>query len=216
MSKSKSVFCLANNEDHAQRIVDHLLSSGFSNQDVSILFPTHNLRNSVTTQQVERRDFTDRDVAPKEVVAKEEYVETIDYGRNKKGELNFEKHTKAPEGGVTGATAGGIIGGSIGLLAGIGALAIPGLGPFIAAGPIMAALSGLGLGGGLGLIIGTLVGSSIPEYEAKKYEEGLLAGNVLISVHTDTHELVDRACEIMKNDGAKDISCTCEKCKSSL
>ena len=132
----------------------------------------------------------------------------------KRGSLTTEKHTKAPEGGATGALAGGVLGGSLGLLAGIGALAIPGLGPFIAAGPLLAALSGSAVGGSVGLLVGSLIGYGIPEYEAKKYEEGLRAGNILISVHTEDSDEIKSATEIMKREGAKDISSSSEKAKS--
>jgi hypothetical protein len=116
------------------------------------------------------------------------------------------KDTKAPEGTAAGVTAGGAIGGTLGVLAGIGALAIPGLGPFIAAGPIMAGLAGLGVGGAVGGLIGALVGMGIPEYEAKRYEGLLKAGGILLSVHCDTSEEIDRAEKILKNTGAEDIS----------
>ena len=99
-----------------------------------------------------------------------------------------EKQTKAPEGTTTGVAAGGMIGGTLGLLAGIGALAIPGVGPFIAAGPIMGALAGLGVGGAVGGLVGALVGMGIPEYEAKRYEGRVKEGGVLLSVHCDTSE----------------------------
>jgi len=117
-----------------------------------------------------------------------------------------EKDTKAPEGTTTGVTAGGVIGGTLGILAGIGALAIPGLGPFIAAGPIMGGLAGLGVGGAVGGLIGALVGMGIPEYEAKRYEGRLKTGGVLLSVHCDTSAEIDRAKEILKQTGAEDIS----------
>lgn len=117
-----------------------------------------------------------------------------------------EKSTKAPEGTTTGAVAGGAIGGTLGLLAGIGALAIPGLGPFIAAGPIMGALAGLGTGGAVGGLIGALVGMGIPEYEAKRYEGRVKDGGVLLSVHCDSSEWVGRAKDILKRTGGEDIS----------
>lgn len=117
-----------------------------------------------------------------------------------------EKQTKAPEGATTGVTAGGAIGGTLGLLAGIGALAIPGVGPFIAAGPIMGALAGLGVGGAVGGLIGALVGMGIPEYEAKRYEGRLKEGGVLLSVHCDTSEEITRAKDILKRTGANDIA----------
>lgn len=125
-----------------------------------------------------------------------------------------EKHTKAPEGTATGATAGGIIGGTLGLLAGLGALAIPGIGPLIAAGPIIGALTGLGVGGAVGGIAGALVGMGIPEYEAKRYEGHVKNGGTLLSVHCDTSEQVDLAKDGLKATGAVDISATGEHAAS--
>ena len=130
-------------------------------------------------------------------------------------ELATEKNTKAPEGTATGATAGGAIGGTLGLLAGIGALAIPGLGPFIAAGPIMGALAGLGVGAAAGGLIGALVGMGIPEYEAKRYEGRVKDGGILLSVHCDNSEWVTRAETILKTSGAEDIASAGEKAVST-
>jgi len=121
-----------------------------------------------------------------------------------------EKNTKAPEGAVTGASAGGVIGGTLGWIAGIGALAIPGVGPFIAAGPIMAALSGAALGAAAGGIAGGLIGLGIPELEAKRYEGKVKAGNLLISVHTDNSAEISRAKDIFDKAGAQDICTTGE------
>jgi hypothetical protein len=117
-----------------------------------------------------------------------------------------EKHTKAPEGTTTGAVAGGVVGGTLGLLAGIGALAIPGVGPFIAAGPIMATLAGLGTGGALGGMIGALVGLGIPEFEAKRYEGRIKEGGILLSVHCDNSTWVSKAKEVLKQTGAEDVA----------
>jgi hypothetical protein len=125
-------------------------------------------------------------------------------------EFAHEKNTKAPEGTATGVAAGGVVGGTLGLLAGIGALAIPGVGPFIAAGPIMGALAGLGVGGAVGGLLGALVGLGIPEFEAKRYEGLIKEGGVLLSVHCDTANEITRAKELLKNTGAKDISSTGE------
>jgi hypothetical protein len=121
-----------------------------------------------------------------------------------------EKHTKAPEGTATGAAAGGVVGGTLGLLAGIGALAIPGLGPFIAAGPIMATLAGAGAGGVVGGLVGALVGMGIPEYEAKRYEGRIKEGGILMSIHCDNSDWVKRAKDLLKQTGAEDISSTGE------
>ncbi len=126
---------------------------------------------------------------------------------DKAGTRDFahEKNTKAPEGAVAGVGAGGAIGGTLGLLAGIGALAIPGLGPFIAAGPIMAALGGAAAGAAVGGIAGALVGLGIPEIEAKQYEGKIRGGNILLSIHVeDSHEQA-RARKVLESHGAKDI-----------
>jgi hypothetical protein len=121
-----------------------------------------------------------------------------------------EKQTKAPEGTATGAVAGGAIGGTLGLLAGIGALAIPGVGPLIAAGPIMATLAGIGSGGVVGGIIGALAGMGIPEYEAKRYEGRIKEGGILLSVHCDNSDWVKKAKQLLKDTGAEDVSSTGE------
>ena len=121
-----------------------------------------------------------------------------------------EKHTKAPEGATTGAGTGVVLGGALGWLTGIGALAIPGLGPFIAAGPIMAALAGAGVGGTVGGIVGALVGMGIPEYEAKRYEGRIKNGGILLSVHCDDSEWTKKAKKILEDTGAEDVSSTGE------
>lgn len=166
----KAVFCIARTETQAANIVDRLKTAGFSNNDISVLFP------------------------------------------DKSGTKDFahEQHTKAPEGAATGAGTGGVLGGVFGWLVGVGALAIPGLGPFIAAGPIMAALSGAAAGAALGGISGALIGMGIPEYEAKRYEGKVKEGNILISVHTEDSTERSRAQDIFKQAGADDISYTGE------
>jgi hypothetical protein len=131
--------------------------------------------------------------------------------RQSSKDFAHEKHTKAPEGTTTGVATGGTIGGTLGLLAGIGALAIPGVGPFIAAGPIMGALAGLGVGGAVGGLVGALVGMGIPEYEAKRYEGRIKEGGVLLSVHCDTAEEIARAKQILKRTGANDVASTGEE-----
>ena len=121
-----------------------------------------------------------------------------------------EKNTKAPEGAVTGAGTGGVIGGALGWVAGIGALAIPGVGPFIAAGPIIAALSGAAVGAAVGGIAGGLIGLGIPEIEAKRYEGKIKQGNLLISVHAENSDEITRAKDIFTKAGAQDICTTSE------
>ncbi len=167
----KAVFCLCRTDQQASKIVDDLKRAGFSNNDISVLFP------------------------------------------DKSGTKDFahEKKTKAPEGATAGAGTGGLLGGALGWLAGVGALAIPGIGPFIAAGPIMAALGGAAIGAGTGGLIGALVGLGIPEYEAKRYEGKLKEGNILISVHSDNSDETRRAKEVFEKDGAEDISVSGEE-----
>jgi hypothetical protein len=166
----RSVLCLVDTESQADAIVGKLTSAGFSDNDISVLFP----------DKGSTRDFA------------------------------HKKETKMPEGATVGASTGGVVGGTIGLLAGIGALAIPGLGPFIAAGPIMAALSGGAIGAGVGGLTGALVGLGIPEYEAKRYEGKVKEGGILISVHSESNDETGRAKDIFKEEGANDISSTGE------
>ena len=121
-------------------------------------------------------------------------------------DLAHEKNTKAPEGAAAGGASGAILGGALGWLVGIGALAVPGVGPFIAAGPIMALLAGVGAGAVTGGLVGALVGMGMPEYEAKRYEGRIKEGGILLSVHCDSSDWVKRAKEIMERTGAIDIS----------
>jgi hypothetical protein len=167
---NKSVFCIARTREQADRIVEQLKNSSFSNNDISVLFPDKGTTN----------DFA------------------------------HEKNTKAPEGAITGAGTGGVVGGALGWIVGIGALAIPGVGPFIAAGPILAALSGAAIGAAAGGIAGGLIGLGIPELEAKRYEGKVKQGNILLSVHTENSEEIARAKEIFGNTGADDICTTGE------
>jgi len=129
---------------------------------------------------------------------------------DKRGTKDFahEHHTKAPEGAIAGVGAGGVIGGTLGLLAGIGALAIPGVGPLIAAGPLMATLSGAAAGATVGGIAGGLIGLGVPEFEAKSYEGKIRNGNILIAVHTDDSDSEKRAKQIFESNGAHDIAVT--------
>jgi hypothetical protein len=131
---------------------------------------------------------------------------------NNQGTKDFavEKNTKAPEGTATGATTGAVIGGALGWLAGIGALAIPGVGPLIAAGPIVAALTGVGVGGAIGGVGGALIGMGIPEYEAKRYEGRIKEGGILLSVHCDDSNWTKKAKDLLERTGATDIASTGE------
>jgi hypothetical protein len=171
----KAVFGTAKTDDQAAAIVRQLKASGFSENDISVLFP----------DKSGTRDFA------------------------------HEQHTKAPEGAATGAGSGAVIGGALGWIVGIGALAIPGVGPFIAAGPIMAALAGAGAGAAAGGLTGALIGMGIPELEAKQYEGKIKSGNILMSVHATDGKAVTRAKEIFKNGGADDISYTGETAVSN-
>ena len=168
--KNTAVFGIYSTLSGLETGVDALKLAGFSNNDISVLFP----------DKEGTRDFA------------------------------HEKSTKAPEGAATGAGTGAVLGGGLGWLAGIGALAIPGLGPFIAAGPIMAALAGAGVGGAVGGLTGALVGMGIPEYEAKRYEGRVNDGGILISIHSDNSDQTKQAKTILEQTGADDISSTGE------
>jgi hypothetical protein len=121
-----------------------------------------------------------------------------------------EKGTKAPEGAATGAGSGAVVGGALGWLAGVGSIAIPGVGPFLAAGPIMGALAGAGVGGATGGLLGALIGAGIPEYEAKRYEGRIREGGILVSVHCDNSEWTSKAKDLLERTGADDVSSTGE------
>src|ERR1041385_8307862 len=161
-NKNTSVFGIYPHQTSVENGVDALKAAGFSNNDISVLFP----------QKEGTKDFA------------------------------HEKSTKAPEGATTGAGTGALLGGGLGWLAGIGALAIPGVGPFIAAGPIMAALAGAAVGAATGGLTGSLVGLGIPEYEAKQYDGKIRAGNMLISVHAESGDEVTKAKDIFKREEA--------------
>jgi len=166
----RAVYGIAKTRAQAESVVDQLRSTGFSGEDISVLFP----------DTAGSRDFA------------------------------HEKSTKAPEGATAGGVAGMGAGAVLGWLAGIGTLAIPGVGPFIAAGPVMAALGGAAVGGATGGIIGALVGLGMPEYEAKLYEGRVRGGNLLVSVHTDNGDELKRAKKIFESSGLEDISSSSE------
>jgi hypothetical protein len=161
----KSVIGIVHTRVEAENLVDALRTSGFTDNDISVLFP--------------------------------------DKGGSK--DFAHDNSTKAPEGATTGGVTGGVIGGTLGLLAGIGAIAIPGVGPLIAAGPIMAALSGAAAGATVLGIAGALIGLGIPEYEAKMYEGKVRDGNILLAVHCDSNDQQKRAEELFKETEASDI-----------
>jgi hypothetical protein len=163
---STAVYCLAQSDAQAEAIVRELRTEGFSNDDISVLFP----------DRAGTRDFA------------------------------HEQNTKLPEGATAGAGTGGLLGGALGWLAGIGALSIPGLGPFVAAGPIMAALSGAAVGAAAGGLTGALVGLGMPELEAKRYQGKIESGNILVSVHTQVRDQRLRARDVFKRAGAGDIA----------
>jgi hypothetical protein len=168
--KNTAVFGIYPSYTNVESGVDGLKAAGFSNRDISVLFPA----------SAGSRDFA------------------------------HEKGTKAPEGASAGAGTGVVLGGVMGWLLGVGALAIPGIGPFIAAGPIMAALAGAGVAGTIGGIAGALIGMGIPEYEAKRYEGRVKDGGILLSVHSNSSDETKGAKLILEATGAQDISSTSE------
>jgi hypothetical protein len=131
-------------------------------------------------------------------------------------ELATEQSTKAPEGTVVGVGSGAAVGGALGWLVGVGALAIPGIGPVVAAGPLVAALAGIGIGGALGGFAGSLVGMGISEYEAKGYEGEVLRGGILVVVHCETNEETNRAKEVFQSSGAEDIAVSRETSSAAI
>jgi hypothetical protein len=167
---ARSVFCIVHNRGQAETIVDRLKAAGFSNNDISVLFP----------DKTGSRDFA------------------------------HEQNTKAPEGAVVGGATGAALGGVLGWLAGIGTLAIPGLGPLIAAGPIMAALSGAAVGGAVGGLAGALIGMGLSEFEARRYESKVQGGNILVSVHSEDSDETELAKGVFEECGAEDIAAASE------
>lgn len=208
------IYGIVNNRQKAEKLIQDLMNLGVNSEEISFLSSHgdefHDLQVPQSHFEGNRNWRTEDRVTDYPHPMSKENVEptSTSKGRFKanRGGLGAEKHTKAPEGATTGATAGGIIGGTLGLLAGIGALAIPGVGPFIAAGPLLATLSGIGAGGTLGGIIGALAGAGIPEYEAKHYENRLQEGGILISVQTNSDQLAKKIKDLFQLDGAEDVS----------
>lgn len=201
----QDLFAIVKNRSMAEKMIKSLIEAGVNSEDISVL----------SSKREEFQDF----ISPSTEYTRNWRTEkrVIDFPRFSKDKKDLdlipshekfttEKHTKAPEGATTGAATGGIIGGVLGLLVGIGAIALPGIGPMIAAGPLMSVLSGIGAGGTLGGIIGALVGAGIPEYEAKMYEAKLQEGSVLISIHTHDDEQAKKWKNLLLNLGAEDVS----------
>ncbi len=214
----QAIYGIVSSRANAETIIQALVDAGVKPQDISFLSSQgkefHELsqealpsnRNWRTEERV--TDFPNGKQMPEHVSDTTQASRGTSSGHQ--GGLGTEKHTKAPEGATTGGVTGGIIGGTLGLLAGIGALAIPGLGPFVAAGPLMATLAGLGAGGTVGGIVGSLVGAGIPEYEAKRYENRLQQGGILLSIRANSDSLAKRVKDIMQQNGAEDVSISSE------
>lgn len=164
------------------------------------VFGIYKTRNSIenAVDQLKYSGFRNSDIS----VLMPDKSETKDFAH--------EKHTKAPEGAAAGASTGAVLGGTLGWLVGAGALAIPGIGPFVAAGPIMASIAGAGVGGAVGGVSGALVGMGIPEFEAKRYEGTVKDGGILLSVHCDNNDWTNKAKDLLETSGAKDVSSTTE------
>lgn len=208
----QAIYCIMPNKAKAEKLVQALIDAGIPANDISFLSAQEDWEQTadysvsdtnrnwrtedrVTEHVTEYSDFSDSDLAT---------------SKHPSGGLGTEKHTKAPEGAAAGATTGGIIGGTLGLLTGIGALAIPGLGPFIAAGPLMATLSGIGLGGAVGGLTGSLIGAGMSKYLAKRYETKIAGGNVLVAVKAPSNQSLQNIENIMKKYQAEDISTSAE------
>lgn len=187
----KSVVAIVKSQHQADKLVDDLRAAGFTDSDISVL-----MRDSRTggLRDTQTGSAFDEDEPP----------------RGKQTNLGLEKGSKAGTGGATGAAAGGIIGGTIGLLAGLGTIAIPGLGALVAAGPILGALSGSAVGGSVGLITGSLVGLGVPEIEAKVFEGQLKEGGVLVAAHCANDQEIEQAKKICKANGVEKCCCTTE------
>lgn len=209
------VYGIVGSRAKAEKVIQALVDAGVNSQDISFLSSqgeefhefqaTHGTPESNRNWRTEER-VTNYPAGMTSTETMHTHNPDGNEGKPNKGGLGTEKHTKAPEGTTTGAVTGGIIGGTLGLLAGIGALAIPGLGPFVAAGPLMATLAGIGSGGTLGGVIGALVGAGIPEYEAKRFENRLKEGGILLSVRANNDDFAKRVKDVLQKNGAEDVS----------
>lgn len=207
----RTVYCICKDMQQANRIVNQLLHSNINKNDISLLLPNKEQERQFNAQQQSLSQS-------QQAACSKEGMESCCGGEKWKSEsdtkgntMGHEINTKTPEGATAGGLAGGIIGGTLGLLAGMGTLAIPGLGPFIAAGPIMGALAGSGIGGATGLLIGALTGMGIPEIEAKQLADKLKnQANILLSVYAHSAQEVDAIKNIFQQNGAENISTTME------
>jgi hypothetical protein len=214
---NQAVYGIVAKRANAEKIIQALVDVGVNPVDVSLLASQGQEFHEFGSLDVNRDWRTEERVTdyPSDTVMPERNMGRNVRGRSSsvegdQGGLGTEAHTKAPEGATTGGVTGGIIGGTLGLLAGIGALAIPGLGPFIAAGPLMATLAGIGTGGTLGGLIGALAGLGMPEFEAKRYENRLREGGVLLAVRANNDDFAKRIKDIMQQHGAEDVSISSE------
>lgn len=212
---NQAVYGIVANRARAEQIIQALVDAGVNPQEVSFLSAHGEDFRELRSMSPEaaRNWRTEERVTDFPAGTTRTEVTTAGTGapaRGTKGGMGTEKHTKAPEGTTTGAVTGGIIGGALGLLAGLGALAIPGLGAFVAAGPIMATLAGIGSGGTVGGIIGALVGAGIPEYEAKRYENRLKEGGILLSIRANNDDRAKRIKDVLQKNGAEDVSISSE------
>lgn len=193
-----AVFGIYSTREGAEDAMDALLHGGFAPGDISVLLPENlgkpTLVETATASSIYQPSDTDA------------YENPAALRSDRVTEIGTVKNTKAPEGATAGASTGAVIGGALGVLAGIGALAIPGIGPLLAAGPLVAALAGIGAGGVVGGFTGALIGMGMPEFEAKKYEGRMQRGGILLAVHCGTRGQVQRAREILAETGADDIS----------
>jgi predicted phage tail protein len=211
---NQAVYGIMGDRTNAEKAIQALIDAGANPQDISILSSQseefHEFESEWAQTELGRNWRTEERVTDSSGKLSGEHLTTPS-----KGGMGTERHTKAPEGATAGGLTGGIIGGVLGLLAGIGALAIPGMGAFIAAGPLMATLSGIGAGGTVGGIIGALAGAGIPEYEAKRYENRLKEGGVLLSIRANNDDLAKRWKEILKKQGAEDVTLSTEASTAS-
>ncbi len=215
------VYGIVDNRAEAEKVIQTLVDAALNPNDISLLSSQgdefHDFNKTHATAKDPNRNWrTEERVTdfPAENAQEEHWQATQKNGHQTKSGMGTEKHTKAPEGATAGATTGGIIGGALGLLAGIGALAIPGMGPFIAAGPLMAALSGIGAGGTIGGIIGALAGLGIPEFEAKRYENRLKDGGILLSVRVPNDDVAKKVKDILNKLGVEDVTISSETASS--